>query len=103
MRFKGSFEKLQWVGVCAFVSYAHPKKPPGYAPAEKWKDGRMFVRAYVVPERQMVSEPTFASGAVIALREPEDVTLWASKLPNDFGRILMPWVNLTASNVPSRA
>ena len=96
LRCKGSFEKVQLVGVCAFVSYVHPEKPLGYVPSETWKDGRMFMRAYIVPERQMVDEPTFASGAVIAVRIPEDVKRWASTLSTDFSQVLVPWVQRAA-------
>jgi hypothetical protein len=93
MRFKGSFEGLQWVGVCAFISYVHAEKPLGYVSDQTWKNGRVFLRSYIVPERQMVDEPTFKSGAVVKLREREELKRWSSGLSADFSHLLVPWLN----------
>ncbi len=92
IRFKASFEKNQLIGVCAFVSFPSPEKPPVYVSTDTWRDGRTYVRAYVVPGLKMVDEPTFISGAVISLRKPEDLYTLASNLSIDFDVHLFPWL-----------
>ncbi|WP_445229196.1 hypothetical protein [Duganella rhizosphaerae] len=91
-RFKASFEKNQLIGVCAFVSFPCPEKPPGYVSTDTWRDGRAYVRAYVVPGLKMVDEPTFISGAVISLRRPEDLYALTSNLSIDFDVHIFPWL-----------
>jgi len=92
IRFKASFEKNQQIGVCAFVSFPCPEKPPGYVSVDTWRDGRRYVRAYVVPGLKMVDEPTFISGAVISLRKPEDLYALVSNISTDFDAHLLPWL-----------
>ena len=100
-RFKGSFENTQWIGVCSFVSYP-AEKPSGYVPSDTWRDGRMFLRAYIVPGREMVAEPTFRSGAVVKLCDIDDLNTWAAALPTDFGTLVVPWLQQrTTINVQS--
>jgi len=94
IRFKASFEENQQIAVCAFISFPCLEKPSGYVGIDSWRDGRKYVRAYIVPGVKMVDNPTFISGAIISLREPEDLYALASNLSADFDAHLLPWLEL---------
>ncbi|MGV2866561.1 hypothetical protein [Achromobacter sp. AGC39] len=90
-RYKDSFENRQLVSLGVYVSVPHDGGWPVYVPPEVWDKGRLYRRAYLVPGKGLVSEDTFASGAPVALCEPDDLRVWLDALPDNIERYVAPW------------
>jgi len=74
-----------------YVSVPCEREWPVYVPAEIWDKGRLYRRAYLVPGHGLVDEPTFASGASVAVATPEDLAAWLAALPDDIDAHVASW------------
>ncbi|MDX3984797.1 MAG: hypothetical protein QHC88_06035 [Achromobacter sp.] len=90
-RYKDSFENRQLVSIGVYVSVPHEGGWPVYVPPEVWDKGRLYRRAYLVLGKGLVPEDTLASGAPVALCEPEDLRAWLATLPQDIEQYMAPW------------
>ena len=91
IRYKASFDNRQWVSLGLYVSVPCEREWPVYVPAEIWDKGRLYRRAYLVPGHGLVDEPTFASGASVAVATPEDLAAWLAALPDDIDAHVASW------------
>lgn len=91
VRHQTSFENRQLVSLGLYVSVPCEREWPVYVPAEVWDKGRLYRRAYLVPGQGLVDEPSFASGAPVALTSPEDLAQWLATLPADVDAHVLPW------------
>ncbi|WMD19128.1 hypothetical protein RAS12_21215 [Achromobacter seleniivolatilans] len=91
LRYQASFENRQLVSLALYASVPYEREWPVYVPQEVWHKGRLFRRAYLVPEQGLVDEPTFASGASVALTSQEELASWLATLPADIDQHVAPW------------
>lgn len=91
VRYHASFENRQLVSLGLYVSVPCEREWPVHVPPEVWHKGRLYRRAYMVPGQGLVDEPTFASGASIALCSPVDLSAWLETLPADIEQYAAPW------------
>ncbi|MFC0258581.1 hypothetical protein CEY09_16055 [Achromobacter marplatensis] len=91
IRYKASFDNRQLVSVGLYVSVPCEREWPVYVPTEIWDKGRLYRRAYLVPGQGLVDEPTFASGASIAIASAEALAAWLATLPADIDAHVTPW------------
>lgn len=91
IRYKGSFEDAQHVSLGVYVSFPYEKEWPVYVPAEVWNKGRMYRRAYLKPGETLAHEPTLGSGAVLTIRDEQNMKDWLTTLAADAENQLAPW------------
>ena len=91
IRYKASFENTQWVSLAVHVSVPCEREWPVYVPTEIWDKGRLYRRAYLVSGQGLANEPTFASGALLAITSPEELATWLGMLPGDIDKHVVSW------------
>jgi len=91
IRYKDSFENRQRVSLGLYVSVPDEREWPVYVPTEIWHKGRLYRRAYLVPNQGLVDDNSFASGALIALSSEEELAAWLATLAADIGPHVAPW------------
>ncbi|WP_255469123.1 hypothetical protein [Achromobacter sp. UMC46] len=62
-----------------------------YVPTEVWDKGRLYRRTYLVPGQGLTNEPTFASGATLAITSPDELAAWIGTLPSDIEQHVVAW------------